>query len=311
MSYTIEYEHQFIRSNAGITPCWLAGDNNVTEMTSGGRERRARDWSVFHNLLGVTQEEILKAIEPFLGGYGEHWMRNGKWVDDDALIRWVKSNCKKAMTIEEILKANCLRSITCYLSVWKGNSWEQRQNSVYVHSDEEFDKWVAEAKECIRTKADDERIYPVIDFVREKLMHVTPVLSEKVVLRYGDTYLSAVFDGQTSWAKDIKKALVFTREECEELRRTHTNGWIRQAKPVNANAQSKPYDAVLRFEDGQCEGRYISRIGRKNIYCTYSIANAHHYPDIATAERTIAHIRPSVKKLGTLRAVRDEAAATC
>lgn len=309
MSYTIEYDHQFIRSASGITPCWLCGDNNVTEMTFRGRERRARDWSIFHNLLGTTEEDILKSIEPTLGGYGEHWQRNGKWVDDAALIRWVKTNCKNAMTIEEILRTNAMSSITCYLSVWKGNSWAVRENLTYVRSSEEFDAWVTTAKERIRTKADDERIYPVVDFIREKLTHTKPILAENVVLRKGNAYLAELKDGYISWDKDIKKAMVFTREECEELRRTHTNSWVRTAKPINANAQTRPYDAVLRFEDGSYEGRYISRITKSKVYYAYDINNAHHYPDIATAERTLARIRSGVKKLGTLKVVRHEATA--
>lgn len=309
MSYTIEYDHQFIRSSTGITPCWLCGDNNVTEMTFRGRERRARDWSVFHNLLGVTEEEILESIEPTLGGYGEHWQRNGKWVDDAALIRWVKTNCKHAMTIEEILRANAMSSVTCYLSVWKGGSWGVRENAACVHSTEEYDAWVNTAKERIRTKSDDERIYPVVDFVREKLVHTKPILAEKVVLRKGDHYLTELGEHTTTWDKDVKKALVFTREECEELRRTHTNSLIRTAKPINANAQSRPYDAVLRFEDGSYAGCYISRITKKRVFYAYNIGGAHHYPDVATAERTLARLRPSVKKLGTLKVVRDEATA--
>ena len=54
MSYTIEYNRQFIKSKNGYIPCWLHGDNNVTEGW-GKNERRCRNWGVFMNWIDVTE----------------------------------------------------------------------------------------------------------------------------------------------------------------------------------------------------------------------------------------------------------------
>ena len=65
MSYSIEYNRQFIKTENGYTPCWLVGDNNVTE-GFGRNERRVRNWSVFMNLLDVSEDELVeKAKELF------------------------------------------------------------------------------------------------------------------------------------------------------------------------------------------------------------------------------------------------------
>ena len=94
MSYTIEYDKIFLKSGAGYTPLWLAGDSNCYE-GSGRNQRRVRDWSVFMSQLGVTEEKLMERIQPLLGGpYQEHWQRRGKWVDDKGLVTWVKNGCK-------------------------------------------------------------------------------------------------------------------------------------------------------------------------------------------------------------------------
>ena len=65
MSYSIEYNRQFIKTENGYTPCWLVGDNNVTE-GFGRNERRVRNWSVFMNLLDVTEDELVEKAKELL-----------------------------------------------------------------------------------------------------------------------------------------------------------------------------------------------------------------------------------------------------
>ena len=62
MSYTIEYNRQFIKTKNGYIPCWLHGDNNVTT-GYGKNERRVRSWSVFMNWLDVTEDYMLEHIK--------------------------------------------------------------------------------------------------------------------------------------------------------------------------------------------------------------------------------------------------------
>ena len=71
MSYTIEYNRQFIKTKNGYIPCWLAGDNNVTT-GYGKNERRVREWSVFMNWLDVTEDYMLEHIKDLYNSYDHH-----------------------------------------------------------------------------------------------------------------------------------------------------------------------------------------------------------------------------------------------
>ena len=91
MSYTIEYAKLFLRSDSGYTPCWECGSNNVYESD----RRRAREWCVWQNLLGVTPEEIMnEGLGMCNGGY--HWQKGGKWLDDTALMHISHSKSKSS-----------------------------------------------------------------------------------------------------------------------------------------------------------------------------------------------------------------------
>ena len=86
MSYSILYNWQFLKSAEGITPVILIGDNNVTTRVWMGNhwgERRAREWSCLFNFIGVSEEKFMNEIMNMTGkAYQEHWVRNGKWVDE-------------------------------------------------------------------------------------------------------------------------------------------------------------------------------------------------------------------------------------
>lgn len=135
MSYAILYNWQFIRSQEGLTPVILMGDNNLVENVWMGNhwgERCVRDWSCLFNLIGVSDEEFMSAIQRMTGKtYQEHWKRSGKWVDDKALINWAKNACKNATSIEEIKNENWNVSVDALLSVWKEN--ENSKMARYQH----------------------------------------------------------------------------------------------------------------------------------------------------------------------------------
>lgn len=322
MSYAIEYERQFIRSDKGITPCWLAGDNNVYEPSYRGKaERRARSWSVFYNLLATTEEAILEAIQPSLGGYGEHWIRGGKWVDDAGLIRWVKSGCKSAATVEEILANNrgCGVSVHCFASVWytDGECYSdgtlKRRNksdiSTYVHTSEEFDAWI-ETAETLREecKAKGWSFYPIIDFGTEKLVHrvSTPKDDQKVVLRCGSgsriSYLIEVSDSHSTWGK-VQDALVITGTAAAELQRTSPFEWVRKARVVDAKIKECPHNVALQFVDGVRAGKYVSQVSRTNLWMTDHVDSAKRYKDVSAARAALKRIQPRFTKSGTLQVV--------
>ena len=127
MSYAIEYNRQFIKTKNGYIPCWLVGDNNVT--TGHGRtERRVRDWSIFLNWVDVSEEYMLEHIKELFNSYNQHWKKGSNWISNEGLIRWVKSGCKYAATLEEVLEFNRLRSVECKIVYYMSDDKRQEIN---------------------------------------------------------------------------------------------------------------------------------------------------------------------------------------
>ncbi|WP_281692295.1 hypothetical protein [Agathobaculum desmolans] len=288
MSYTIEYDRQFIKSRHGITPCWLAGDNNVTEIR-GGYERRARDWSVFYNLLGVTEEEIMAAVQSSLGGYGEHWRKGGKWVDDAGLIRWIKNGCKHAAALEDILALNHFSAVFCYVSVWGEN--QSRELERYVSNTAEFDRWIVEAKALIKAKRDEGReAFPIVKWGEEPLRHPDPTLTDetKVLIRLGKSYLSErPSDAGSSWSRDIRKSFVFTAKEAKEIIAANRFGWLAESTIVSAKRLEEPYNVVIRVSDALRECGYVFQKTATRIRLTNTAKNARHFANERAAEKAI------------------------
>lgn len=152
MGYTIEYNSACFKTPKGYTILWLAGSNNVTErhMTSSGRyvERRCRDWGIFGSNAAVPADELIRYGESMTGyTYQEHWKRNGKWVDDATMLRWIRRHINKAVSLEDLLRSNNLTDLSCRLNIWGEQSeYSSRFDlSRSVRTSEEFDQWVTEA----------------------------------------------------------------------------------------------------------------------------------------------------------------------
>lgn len=312
MSYTIEYDRQFIRSNTGFTPLWLAGDNNVYV----SERKRAREWCVFGNLLGVSEQEMLAFIEPMLGGYNQHWMKNGKWVTDDGLKRWIQNGCKSAATIEEVLKANRMRCLRCSLHVYPkkdathdGFTCEEHLK-VGVSTTEEFDQWIANAKTAISGfKAQGATVYPYVQiYYAEKLNHPGKQTdAERVLVKQKRMYLvEPPTPSGSNWSSDIRKAWVFTREEADRMKAdAGPYGYIAEAKLIDASAKDRPFNAVIRFADGPNAGMYVQQFTGRRARLAYNIEYAHHYPDTKAAERAMKTAQPKFLHSGTLETIID------
>lgn len=285
MSYTIEYDRQFIISDKGYTPCWNAGDNNVTQYRNG-REVRSRDWSVFYNLLGVTEQDILNAVKHSLRGYNEHWRKGGKWITDDGLIRWIKNGCKNAATIEDILTANRLRSVECYLSVWDKDYKNIRALDTYVSTTEQLDKWI-EAVQEYKAENSMKHIYPVINLYNpyEKMVHPSAKDKKKpeqvlIKSKWGYVYEITSNGTGTRDTPDITQAKIFPFAEAEEFVNKYWGMKIIDASPLLSN----PYNAVLKHKDGET---YIKKVSSRHVWFTDSPAVAHHYPNVKAAEKSL------------------------
>lgn len=211
MSYYVEFDRVFRRSAAGYTPLILLGDSSLREPKHG---RIARSWTVFQRLLGVSQNGLLAATAPMLGCTQEHWKRGGTWVDDAGLIRWVRSGCQNAVSLEDLLKVNDRPGVACRLCGYGTPAVLSR----VVRTTAELDGWIAEAKQAMEA---NKALWPEIelDSLGERMKHPgKPREPEEKVLvkgRYG--YLASYTEDSSNWVRDKQKALILTAREAQEL----------------------------------------------------------------------------------------------
>jgi len=69
----------------------LCGSNNCWQTSWNGKERRERYWTPYweQTVPAFTPDELIKRAEGYCGGeYQEHFMRDGKWVNDAAFLRF-------------------------------------------------------------------------------------------------------------------------------------------------------------------------------------------------------------------------------
>jgi len=312
MSYTIEYNRQFIRTKNGYIPCWLAGDNNVTEGW-GKHERRVREWGIFHNWLDVSEEYMLSEVKKMYNDYDQHWKKGSSWVTNEGLSRWIKNGCKQAGTIEEILEVNpYLKGITCYISYYDLN--DNRRQDLYsvISTSNGLEEWLKKAKECIKANKElgIKYIYPVIDLEKEDLKHPNTSLnvceyngSEKFVLKNKNGYLRSVSDKGTYWSRDIKEAHIFTYSEIEDLKEkymgTHTGSHISTSKLVPASKVDS-LRFVLKFADGTYRGQYIGKSSSRRVSLSNYPIGARIFTSKKAAETAIEKQYFMLKKYGTL-----------
>ena len=107
MSYEIVYSKQFLKIDGKIIPLVLYGSSNCQQFVNG-KWRRSREWDAMYitgsnKSIVFTEKEIIKEIELCCDGgkYQEHFMYNGKFVDDKGLIRFFQNGIKNAKTIEQ------------------------------------------------------------------------------------------------------------------------------------------------------------------------------------------------------------------
>lgn len=171
MSYEIVYNRQFLRVDDKVIPLALHGSNNCYEMTYNGRERRERYWSPLYcdsNRLPIfSEDELMEYAQSLCNGSTEHFVRNGKWIDDTRLIRFFRNGIKNAKTIEELKEEYYFHHLSGYLSVWNGgnNTVEGRSD---IYSTEELKTFLSYAEDRINKRVDTEEIFVGLVYNPEK-----------------------------------------------------------------------------------------------------------------------------------------------
>lgn len=224
MGYTIMYGRQFIKTSRGIIPLALCGSNNCTEFING-REVRERSWTVYANKqVEFTPQELIEDAKQYCGGCQEHFMQNGKWVDDAAWLRWVFNGIKQAKTIEEIRDILPNQSLMCHLSVWKEleyrkeNEWgNHAEMRCFCETTKQLEEWLDKAYERKNNISKEEDcIHICLSFMGREPLRFQSVKEPKgkVIAKRKNYYISEL--DETGWRKgttDIKQAIVFDSVE--------------------------------------------------------------------------------------------------
>lgn len=305
MSSEIEFNRQFIRSEAGITPVWLHGDNRTT--TGYGRhERYCRHWSLFWGKLGTTEEELLEEAKNYMGSYQEHWLKNGKYVDDDGLLRWIRNGCKSAATIEEILLVNKIRAISCCLYVYDGpeNHTHHEELSVSIATTKDFDAWISNVrKRTAELEAENHLAYPNVDFLAEDLRH--PIvrkngLPNKVIFKRGKYYLvEQPTQTIAKWSSDVNLALEFTSEEAKALLNAYGEScFLCDARIISASVKRNLHNFVIKIEGGTHDGNYVVKKTRTRLQMGLHKDTAKHYHTLRAAEQAAVKLQAQFQNLG-------------
>lgn len=286
MSYSILYDTQFIKTSLGIVPCILSGANNVW-VTS---RRRARDWGIFGKKLVTTKEEFLKAVEE-LPSSAEHWLYNGRWVDDEGLRRWARHSCDSAATLENIMLFNTNASLQCFVVGGTGH-----RMSVYPDSTEALETWLTETQEYM-SKHPDEGLYPVVRFLRCDYL-IKPVvpksMSEKFFLKRGGMYLSEVradTSGSTViFSKNIREAKELSYMKAVEIMQQHLRyESVTMVKAQQRERRNDPH--VIRLSNGW----YVYKITARALQRVKAKEAAYAYSTRASAERALTN--PNIQQL--------------
>ena len=293
MSYDIVYDRQFVRSPAGITPLVLVGCNNVTERTLQGRERRVRNWSPFFNTPAIAADELLRRTQDCCGGpYQEHFKRNGKWVDDQAFVRFMQNGIQSARTLEEIRTLKPGLSLMCSLSVWRKTDNDERSSHELfqtVHTTEALLSWIESARKRIAEKQENESIYYSMRFPSNEPLKLPPVshITGPVAARRGRDYIAATSDHSISTCFDAASALIF--ESAADAWQRIPASFHSEIRLCRADgiAKKREWRHIIQVASGSHAGSYVNRLTRSRLHMTLAQERARRFPSEKSAQSYI------------------------
>lgn len=171
MSYEIVYAREFIKTgDERIIPLVLTGSNNCWGSTYKGRWKRERHWTALLAKQGANPafipEELMQEVRSYVPSeYQEHFVRNGKWVNDDAFVRFFKNGIEKAKKLEELYE-ELLWPVSLEGTVYY---YDDRHNdktlhSVNIKSTLDLDDFLEDVDKLISENTDERKLYISISF---------------------------------------------------------------------------------------------------------------------------------------------------
>ena len=104
-------------------------------------------------------------------GYNQHFVRNGKWVDDECFVRFFENGLKKAKTLEELneelLYKHDLKGIVYYYG--EGTAVHSVHN-VTIKDSAELDIFLKKVDELIKEYSGKEKLHISIGFECEDVL---------------------------------------------------------------------------------------------------------------------------------------------
>lgn len=285
MSYRILYNSVFVKSELGITPVILSGDNNVYDTDGHGRSiRRSRDWGCFQNRLAESEEKLLAEAKRFYED-DEVWRKKGHTVTGAGLVRWMQNGVRTAMTLEDIFRINGISRVLCYIIRWEADesSRSKRVCQKYVLSTEDFDTWVKEAKQFAAEHKDGYNFF-IVNFVRENIHKKEKRAdADMVILKSANGYLSGRSENGYHWNQNIHSAMKLTSDEAKALLTTEPT-WRDHVWVQTAGRRANPFDVIIcvRRNDGRVS--YVRKFANKVVHLTPNKTEAWRYSNSRTAE---------------------------
>lgn len=285
MSYTIETNRVFLKSAHGYTPCILTADSSISP--------RRSSWGIWKNLLGVSETTLREeASEALVNQWS--WMKKGKWVEGKGLVSWVESGMKRAISLEQILEANRLNNVLCYLLCYEQERFVKKLEC-YCSNTDELDHWI----DSVIHYGKHPDTWSVIDFWLKEDLRQPVRIDGAVILKSGTSYVAKIrFDDdsgyvcEVDYTRDIMNAMVF--DSVAKVPRLDAFGKFRIIK---ASAKEKPNNVALLISEGVSAGRFISEIKRHKLFHSSCKQDAKRYADGIAAEKAAANI---YKKFGIL-----------
>lgn len=299
MSYTIIYDRQFLRVPQGIVPLVLSGSNNCFETTLRGRERRERNWNLFFNTPVFTEADLMERTEACCDkSYQQHFMRNGRWVDDAGFRRFMRQGIQTAKSLEEILSMSPAQSFLCSLHIWPKDidsdpSIELRQ---FIFTTEELVKWISAARERTAKCGKMESAYYHMAFAEREPLRLSRELvhDDPVIARVGNRYFVSADDKTIVCSRDPDCARIFS--SMTDAQAELPPYFLAKARLVKAATLRGRF--CLRIDNGVHAGEYVLKLTRSRLHMTSSAATARRFPTAKAAAQYAERLTPRVGHAG-------------